>query len=53
MDNQSGPVREVGPKGELARYAFGYSDTKPGRAFWLIHDGMIAVVVYHFIRIAP
>jgi hypothetical protein len=34
------------PKGELARYAFGYSDKKPGPAFWIIHAAMIAYVLF-------
>lgn len=33
------------PRGELARYAFGYSDKKPGLAWWLIHGAMIVFVV--------
>lgn len=45
--------REKGPASPLARYAFGYSDNKPGWKFWAIHAGMIAVVAYHFMRIAP
>jgi hypothetical protein len=36
------------PKGELARYAFGYSDKKPGATFWIIHGLMIAYIVYYF-----
>lgn len=32
------------PRGELARYAFGYSDRKPGIAWWLIHGAMVAFV---------
>lgn len=34
------------PKGELARYAFGYSDKKPGWLFWLIHLAMISFIVW-------
>lgn len=34
------------PRGELACYAFGYSDKKPGVAWWLIHISMAAFVVY-------
>lgn len=29
-------ARERGPKSELARYAFGYSDKKPGVTYWAI-----------------
>ncbi len=35
-----------GPRSEWARYAYGYSDKKPGWSFWLIHIGMVAFVVY-------
>lgn len=41
------------PRGELARYAFGYSDKKPGRAWWVMHLGMIAFVIYHMVQSAP
>jgi hypothetical protein len=34
------------PRSELARYAFGYSDKKPGWLFWLIHLAMIAFVAW-------
>ena len=34
------------PRSELARYAFGYSDKKPGWLFWLIHLAMIAFVLW-------
>jgi len=34
------------PKGELARYAFGYSDKKPGPAFWIIHAAMIVFLLF-------
>lgn len=33
------------PQGELARYAFGYSDKKPGLAFWIIHALMILFIL--------
>lgn len=33
------------PKSELARYAFGYSDKKPGWGYWLIHLAMLAVII--------
>jgi hypothetical protein len=36
------------PKGDLARYAFGYSDKKPGWLFWAIHAGMLAFVLWTF-----
>lgn len=45
-----------GPKSEWARYAFGYSDKKPGRWFWIIHGLMIAYVVYsmiEFVEVIP
>jgi hypothetical protein len=34
------------PRSELARYAFGYSDKKPGWLFWLIHLAMVAFVLW-------
>ena len=34
------------PRSELARYAFGYSDKKPGWLFWLIHLAMFAFVAW-------
>lgn len=39
------------PRSELARYAYGYSDKKPGKVFWLIHLGMIAYVVYNMVKV--
>ena len=39
------------PKGELFRYAFGYSDKKPGLAFWLILAGMIVLILYDLVTI--
>lgn len=41
------------PRGELARYAFGYSNRRPGRVWWIMHGIMVAVVVWHMVRIAP
>jgi hypothetical protein len=34
------------PRSELARYAFGYSDKKPGWLFWLIQLGMVAFILW-------
>jgi hypothetical protein len=34
------------PRSELARYAFGYSDRKPGWLFWLIHLAMLAFIAW-------
>lgn len=34
------------PQGELARYAFGYSDKKPGWFWWLVHLGMVAFILW-------
>lgn len=39
------------PRGELVRYAFGYSDKKPGWAWWAIHAGMLAFVLYNMVTI--
>jgi hypothetical protein len=41
------------PKGELARYAFGYSDKKPGWLFWAIHVGMIAFILWVLLHGGP
>lgn len=40
--------KEPEPKSELARYAFGYSDEKPGVSFWVIMGGMLVYVIYRF-----
>lgn len=37
---------DKGPRSALARYAFGYSNKKPGAAFWLIHAAMVAFILY-------
>jgi hypothetical protein len=37
--------RDQGPKSDLARYAYGYSDRKPGPAFWVIHAVMTVVAL--------
>jgi hypothetical protein len=34
------------PRGELARYAFGYSDQKPSWRFWAIQLAMLAFVIW-------
>lgn len=34
------------PKSELARYAFGFSDKKPGWTFWGIHIGMVLFIIW-------
>lgn len=33
------------------RYAFGYSDRRPGVWFWLIHGAMVAFVAYNMFSI--
>jgi hypothetical protein len=38
-----------GPRSEHARYAFGYSDKKPGLAWWIITGGMVCFVVLKMI----
>jgi hypothetical protein len=40
------------PKGELARYAFGYSDRKPSVTWWVIQIIIIAVALYGCIAVA-
>ena len=39
------------PRGELARYAFGYSDKKPGWSFWLILAGMVLFILCNLVHI--
>lgn len=39
------------PKSELARYAFGYSDKKPSKAFWIIHIIMVIFIIINFVKI--
>jgi hypothetical protein len=36
----------IEPRSDLARYAFGYSDKKPGWLFWLIHLAMVAFIAW-------
>ena len=36
------------PRGELARYAFGFTDKKPGLTFWAIHAGMVAFIIWRW-----
>lgn len=33
------------PRSQLARYAFGYSDKKPSKSFWIIHALMLVYVL--------
>ena len=40
-----------GPRSELARYAYGYSDKKPGWTYWVILAGMIAFCLYSCVEI--
>lgn len=42
---------EKEPRGELARYAFGYSDKKPGWAFWVILVIMVVYILYNGVTI--
>jgi hypothetical protein len=39
------------PRSELARYAFGYSDKKPGKAFWIIHFLMVIFIFFQLIHV--
>jgi hypothetical protein len=34
------------PRSELARYAFGYSDKKPGPSYWIVQLSILAFCVY-------
>lgn len=44
-------MRHDGPRSEHARYAFGYSDKKPGKMWWAIHVGMVIFVVCKFVSL--
>lgn len=37
------------PHGELARYAFGYTDKKPGATFWVPLGLMVAYILYNLV----
>jgi hypothetical protein len=39
------------PKSQGMRYAYGYSDKKPGLAWWLIHLAMLLFVGYNLFSI--
>ena len=39
------------PKGQLARYAFGFSDQKPGLLWWAIHAAMVVFVVWSIFEV--
>lgn len=41
------PLGNKEPRGELARYAFGCSDKKPGLAAWLVLVSMLVYVIYN------
>lgn len=40
------------PRSELARYAYGYSDKKPGWTYWLIVLGMVAFCLTQCVSIS-
>lgn len=39
------------PRSELARYAFGYSNKKPGKMYWLITVAMILFAISQMVTI--
>jgi hypothetical protein len=39
---------KLGPRSDLASYAYGWSDKKPSVGFWVIIGAMFAYVVYRF-----
>lgn len=45
-------MKREGPRSEFARYAYGYSDQKPGWTYWLILAGMIAYCLYSMVSIS-
>ena len=38
--------RDDGPQSDLARYAYGYSDKKPGWSYWLVLVGMVGFIIW-------
>lgn len=34
------------PKSPLTRYAFGYSDQKPGKIYWLVQLAVCGLAIY-------
>lgn len=40
--------RDDGPRSEFSRYAYGWSDKKPGWPYWLIIGGMAGFVAFKF-----
>ena len=42
------PKSDDGPRSELARYAYGYSNEKPGVVYWLIVAAMFGYVAVRF-----
>jgi hypothetical protein len=44
---------DKGPRSELARYAFGYSDEKPSLTYWLIIAAMFGYVGVRFVMGFP
>lgn len=45
------PNIDDGPKSELSRYAFGWSNKKPSLSYWIILGGMIVYVGYNMFTI--
>jgi hypothetical protein len=41
------------PLSEHARYAYGYSDKKPGWTWWLVHIALVLFVLYNTVTIGP
>lgn len=39
------------PKSDIARYAFGYSDKKPGKLFWIIHIAMVVFILINIVQV--
>ena len=42
-------MKDDGPRGEFARYAYGWSDKKPWTTMWIL-IGMVAYIVYRMIE---
>lgn len=39
------------PRSELARYAFGYSDKKPGKVYWFITIALVLFALSQMVTI--
>lgn len=40
------------PQSEWARYAYGYTDKKPGASFWVIHAILVVLAVSSCVQLS-